>query len=196
MADIVTGTVSGQVDMTAIQNNLSDIRREANSLAATTLAATSAVATDLNRTVDNIAAQQAMAVNLVARDVVDNRAQISALGYQVRDGFAAAAKDSEINALKTQVQLAQQSTYLSDKIDNGNMATRDLLVGFNNADLNRRLIERNNEIVETRGDHRFYGLSNQINALHSNLQAATQGTVNFGSMSGNAGRNTSTNNIV
>lgn len=46
------------------------------------------------------------------------------------------------------------------------------------------------------GQYGINNLSNQVAALHSQFQSATQGTVNFGSMSGNAGRNTSTNNVV
>ena len=73
-------------------------------------------------------------------------------------------------------------------------------------ELNRLLGERNAEIIEQRGDSRYYkdgmqnvqtnALSSQINALHSQFQAATQGTVNFGTMSGSAGTSSSTNNTV
>lgn len=153
----------------------------------------------------------------LARDTSDLRAQVSGLGYQVRDGFVAATKDSEINGLKTQVELAKQSVYLSDKIDGQAERTRELVYGqgernrelineLKNADLNRYLIERTSELVELRGEGRYWhgnynqsqfaAVHNQMQNLGSQLQEARQGTVNFGTMSGNAGRNTSTNNVV
>jgi len=241
MADIVTGTVSGQVDMTSVQAQLSDIRREAEVAAGvanlenmkgfdrvnsdvlksawqTTDATkdarhdvTDAVASQaalLSRQIDAIDDTLSASVNQVSRDVTDNRAQISAIGYQIRDGFFSAGKDSEINALKTQVDAAKNTTYLSDKIGGEGEKTRLLINELQSNDLNRMLIERNALLAEAYADGRhardrvdmgqFAAVNSQIQALHSQLstQLATQGTVNFGSMSGNAGRNTSTNNVV
>lgn len=140
----------------------------------------------------------------VARDTADLRAQVTGLGYQVRDGFAAAAKDSEINGLKTQIELAKQSTYLSDKIDAGNLKTVELLNTLKEADLNRMLIERNAALVEERGDRRHWryaadqgqwlALNQQIQAFGSQLQEARQGMVNFGTMAG-VGQTSSQNNV-
>lgn len=169
-------------------------------------ASTSASFVDLSRQVDAI--DDTISANLVGlnRDSADIRAQIMGLTFQVRDGFIAAAKDSEINGLKTQVELAKQSVYLSDKIDGQSERTRELINELKNADLNRYLIERTSELVELRGEGRYWhgnynqsqfaAVHNQMQNLGSQLQEARQGTVNFGTMSGNAGRNTSTNNVV
>lgn len=169
-------------------------------------ASTASAFVDLSRQVDAIDDTVTAQIIGLARDTSDLRAQVSGLGYQVRDGFYAAAKDSEINGLKTQVELAKQSVYLSDKIDGQADRTRELIHDQKNADLNRYLIERNAELAELRHEGRFWrgnfdqsqyaGLSNQMQNFQSQLQEARQGTVNFGTMSGNAGRNTSTNNVV
>lgn len=142
----------------------------------------------------------------LARESADNRAQITALGYQVRDGFTAAAKDSEINALKTQIETAKQTTYLSDKIDDQGERTRALINDLQYNDLNRRLVERNAELVEERHAHHHWrhsadmgqwaSLNNQLQAFQSQLQETRQGMVNFGTMAGNAGQQTSTSNNV
>lgn len=146
----------------------------------------------------------------LARDGQDNKAQIQALGFQVRDGFVNTAKDAEINALKTQIELAKQTTYMSDKIDEGNERTRALINDLRDRENNRHLIEREAALIEERHERRHYrgladqfqsqgqwaALQSQLQAFQSQLQTATQGTVNFGTMSGNAGRNTSTNNVV
>lgn len=169
-------------------------------------ASTAAAFVDLSRQLDAIDDTTTAQINTVSRDTMDVRAQVSALGYQIRDGFTAAAKDSEINGLKTQVELAKQSVYLSDKIDGQAERTRELINELKNADLNRYLIERTSELVELRGEGRFWrgnydqaqfaAVHNQMQNLGSQLQEARQGTVNFGTMSGNAGRNQSTNNVV
>ena len=179
--------------------------------------AVAAATAELSRQVDAIDDTVTAQIIGLARDSADIRAQVSGLGFQVRDLFGAAAKDSEINGLKTQVELAKQSVYISDKIDgqaertrelvyDQSERTRELINDQKNADLNRYLIERNAELAELRHEGRFWrgnfdqsqyaGLSNQMQNFQSQLQEARQGTVNFGTMSGNAGRNTSTNNVV
>lgn len=144
----------------------------------------------------------------VGRDTSDLRAQVVALGYQVRDGFVASAKDSEINALKTQIEIAKQTTYLSDKIDGGNLKTVELLNSLKEADLNRMLIERNAALVEERHERRHWrhaadfnqnqgqwaALNSQLQAFGSQLQEARQGMVNFGTMAG-VGQTSSQNNL-
>lgn len=221
MADIVTGTTTGFVNsmpdqtLQGVNEGIKEtVKAGWTGVTATkdarhdiTSAMASATA-DLSKQVDAIDDTLSASIATVSRDTMDLRAQVTAVGYQVRDGFYAAAKDSEINALKTQIQLAQQTTYLSDKIDAGNGKTQELINVLKYGDLNRGLIERNAELTEARYEGRhwrdraemsqFAAVNSQIQALHSQLstQLATQGTVNFGSMSGNAGRNTSTNNVV
>ncbi len=161
---------------------------------------------ELSRQVDAIDDSSMIQFTTIGRDTADLKAQVLGLTFQVRDGFATVAKDTEIGTLKTQVELAKQSVYLSDKIDSQSDRTRELINDIRGSDLNRYLIERNNELTELRHDARhwrghaeqsqFANLSNQMQNFQSQLQEARQGTVNFGTMSGNAGRNTSTNNIV
>lgn len=221
MADIITGTTTGFVNNIADNTyaSVSDIRRESaehtNEIIKEGLKgdyATQKAISDTERAastqIDMMEDVMISQFSTVARDTQDIRAQVVAQQQQMVAGFAGAAKDSEINALKTQVALAQQTTYLSDKIDAGNGKTQELINHLKYGDLNRGLIERNAELTEARYEGRhwrdraemsqFAAVNSQIQALHSQLstQLATQGTVNFGSMSGNAGRNTSTNNVV
>lgn len=54
----------------------------------------------------------------LARDTSDLRAQVTGLGYQVRDGHAALAQTAELNSLKGMLDAQKNTTYLSDKIGN------------------------------------------------------------------------------
>jgi hypothetical protein len=140
----------------------------------------------------------------VARDTQDIRAQIISAQQQVVAGFMGAAKDAEINALKTQVELAKQSTYLSDKIDSGNQATQALIRQLNDDSLNRQLVERNTELVGAleggrywygrHSDGQFNAVASQLNAFQSQLQETRQGMVNFGTMAG-VGQSSTSNNV-
>lgn len=133
----------------------------------------------------------------VGRDTADLRAQVVSVTQQVAAGFATAAKDAEINALKTQVELAKQSTYLSDKIDSGNEKTRDLINDLKYNDLNRLLIERDGERRHWHGHYdqsQFQALQSQLQAFQSQLQETRQGMVNFGTMAG-VGQTSTSNNV-
>lgn len=172
---------------------------------------------DLSKQIDAVDDSSMIQFTTIGRDTADLKAQVLGLTFQVRDGFTAVAKDTEISQLKTAVELAKQSVYVSDKIDGQAERTRELIHGqgertrdlindLKNAELNRYLIERNNELIELRHDARhwrghaeqsqFAALSNQMQNFQSQLQEARQSTVNFGTMSGQAGRNTSTNNVA
>lgn len=143
----------------------------------------------------------------VARDTQDIRAQIISAQQAMVAGFMGSAKDAEINALKTQVELAKQTTYLSDKIDAGNERTVALINSLKEADMNRMLIERNTELVEAvadgrhwrhHADHNQYqgqwqALASQLQAFQSQLQETRQGMVNFGTMRGVDQTSTSNN---
>jgi len=140
----------------------------------------------------------------VARDTQDIRAQVIAQQQQMVAGFLGVAKDSEINALKTQVELAKQTTYLSDKIDAGNSKTQDLISALRAADQDRMLIERNADLVGERYHslHWRHGYDNaqwnavqsNLNAFQSQLQETRQGMVNFGTMAG-VGQTSTSNNV-
>lgn len=238
MADIVTGTVSGQVDMTGVLNNFSDMRREAAMDANTTNTETMKGFDRINADVLMSAGQvrtesAAHAAEIVkeglkgdyvtqksiseaeraastqidmmedvmisqftqiGRDTADLRAQVTHTLYAVGVNADRTSKDAQIAVLQNTIEGQKNTAYLSDRITNDGEKTRLLMAGLSNDDLNRRLIERNAMIVEGRGDHRFYGLSNQINALQSQFQAAAQKTVNFGTMGANT--QASTNNVA
>ena len=140
----------------------------------------------------------------VARDTQDIRAQVISAQQAMVAGFMGAAKDAEINALKTQVELAKQSTYLSDKIDAGNQATQALIRQLNDDSLNRQLVERNTELVGAleggrywwgrHNDGQFNAVSSQLQAFQSQLQETRQGMVNFGTMAG-VGQTSTSNNV-
>lgn len=186
------------------QKQTADIQLEAGKNAHDVI--TSAGNNTDNLTAQLTAHQQSIADRLytIGRESADNRAQITALGYQVRDGFVASAKDAEINALKTQIELAKQSTYLSDKIDADGEKTRALVNSLKEQDLNRMLIERNTDLVDERFGRRYwrYGadqgqwaaLNSQLQAFQSQLQETRQGMVNFGTMAG-VGQTSTSNNV-
>lgn len=208
-----------EVDTMMLSNQHSDIRREAaehtNEIVregmkgdfTTQKAITDNLAQTSNQidTFEDVVNSQFFAV---ARDTSDLRAQVTGLGYQVRDGFTAAAKDAEINALKTQIELAKQSTYLSDKIDNENEKTRILINDLKYNDLNRDLVERNAALVEAVSERRHWrhhadqaqfqgqwaALNSQLQAFQSQLQETRQGMVNFGTMAG-VGQSSTSNNV-
>lgn len=217
MADMITGAVTGFVNNWPEQTSasLSDIRREAvehtNEIVKEGLkgdyATQSAIASaennvirDVDRVGDNINNQ----FFVVSRDTADLRAQVVAQQQQLAAGFATAAKDAEINALKTQVEMAKQTTYLSDKIDSDGEKTRGLINDLRYHDLNRALVERNAELVEERHYGRHYrhwgeqsqwaALNNQLQAFQSQLQETRQGMVNFGTMAG-VGQSSTSNNV-
>ena len=135
---------------------------------------------------------------------MDLRAQIIAQQQQLVAGFSGVSKDTEISALKTQAEIAKQSTYLSDKIDSQAEQTRALINDLKTQDLNRMLIERNAEIVEERGERRHYrhgaeqaqwaSLQSQIQNFASQLGEARASMVNFGLMAG-VGQSATSNNV-
>lgn len=206
MADMITGTTTGFVNnipdntLTAVQSTKDAVKDARYDI----IADATRQANDLSKQVDAIDDTLSAAITQVSRDTMDLRAQVTAVGYQVRDGFGAAAKDSEINALKTQVELAKQTTYLSDKIDDGNRRTMDLIQNLQRGENERRLIERNTELVAALDDGRHWrrhadqgqwqALNSQLQAFQSQLQETRQGMVNFGTMAG-VGQSSTSNNV-
>lgn len=228
MADMITGAVTGFVNNWPEQTSasLSDIRREAvehtNEIVKEGLkgdyntqgavkdarfdinSRVSAAESNVLRDVDRNADRLDTRFFDVARDTQDIRAQIISAQQAMVAGFLGTAKDAEINALKTQIELSKQSTYLSDKIDADGEKTRGLINDLRYHDLNRALVERNAELVEERhyGRHnRHWGeqsqwaaLNNQLQAFQSQLQETRQGMVNFGTMAG-VGQSSTSNNV-
>lgn len=188
----------------ATEDMLSDIRREAvehtNEIVKEGLKGDYSTQTRITGLGDNVDNR----FFHTARDLSDIRAQIVSQQQQMVAGFGAAAKDAEINALKTQVELAKQSTYLSDKIDGQSEKTRELLVDFRDRELQRQLIERNAWLTDERMNGRFWrhgydnaqwnALQSNLNAFQSQLQETRQGMVNFGTMAG-VGQTSTSNNV-
>jgi hypothetical protein len=208
MADMITGTTTGFVNnlpdntLTAVQSTKDAIKDARYDINATTAAGFA----DLSRQTDAIDDTLTAMIHQVSRDTTDLRAQVISAQQFNQAAFQTAAKDSEINSLKTQIELAKQSTYLSDKIDEGNAATRALINDLRDRELNRVLVERNAEILEERDGRRHWrgaydqgqwaALSSQLQAFQSQLQETRQGVTNFGTMTGNAGRQQATNNVA
>ena len=129
----------------------------------------------------------------VARDTADIRAQVISAQQAMVTGFLGAAKDAEINALKTQLTVVADG----DK-------TRELINELKYHDLNRALVERNAELVDERWGRRHWrgvadqgqwaALQNQVQAFQSQLQETRQGMVNFGTMAG-VGQSSTSNNV-
>lgn len=208
-----------EVDTIMLSQEHSDIRREAaehtNEVVKeglkgdyNTQAAIKDARFDVNSRVSEVTREVDNRFFDTGRDIADIRAQIISQQQQVVAGFMGAAKDAEINALKTQVEMAKQTTYLSDKIDDQSEKTRVLLNDLKYHDLNRNLVERNNELVEERnwGRHWYHGtnqgqfgqqfaqLQSQMQNFNSQLSEARQGMVNFGTMAG-VGQSSTNNNV-
>ena len=199
----------------AVEDMLSDIRREAienkNDIVKegmkgdfTTQTAINSLERANSQQIDAFEDVTNASFMTVARDLADVRAQIVSAQQAMVTGFLGSAKDAEINALKTQVELAKQSTYLSDKIDNGNERLTALIHRLHEDDYGRRLVERNTELVAALDDGRHWrrhfdqgqwnALSSQLNAFQSQLQETRQGMVNFGTMAG-VGQTSTSNNV-
>jgi hypothetical protein len=107
-------------------------------------------------------------------------------------------------------EIAEGKYDLSKQVAYENEKTRDLINSLKNDELNRLLIERNTDLTHCRHDYwgardglfnsQFAALSSQVNsqlnALNSQVAETRQGLVNFGSMNGNAGQQSSTSNQV
>jgi hypothetical protein len=107
-------------------------------------------------------------------------------------------------------EIAEGKYDLSKQVAYENEKTRDLINSLKNDELNRLLIERNTDLTHCRHDYwgardgmfnaQFAALSSQVNsqvnALNSQLAETRQGLVNFGTMAGNAGQQSSTSNNV
>jgi hypothetical protein len=126
-----------------------------------------------------------------------------------------AASALQAEKIGTAVALGQAA--LAKDIYMDGQKTRDLINDLKYHDLNRGLVERNTALVAAEDSHRHYRdrwldgrfdqnqsqfagqwaqLQSQIQAFQSQLQETRQGMVNFGTMSGQSGQQTSTSNNV
>lgn len=199
----------------AVEDSMSDIRREAaehtNEIVKeglkgdyNTQGAIKDARYDINSRVAQVTKEVDDRFFDVGRDTQDIRAQIISAQQAMVAGFLGVSKDAEINALKTQMETAKQTTYLSDKIDADGEKTRALVNSLKEQELNRMLVERNTELVNAYADRRHWrhfadqgqwqALNNQLQAFQSQLQETRQGMVNFGTMAG-VGQTSTSNNV-
>lgn len=144
----------------------------------------------------------------IGRDTMDLRAQVTALGSQVRADSQISALQTEKAVLQNTIEGQKNTQYLSDKITSDGEKTRALLNDLKYHDLSRGLVERNAEIVELASEGRHWrhkaeqnqfagqwaALQSQIQAFASQLQETRQGMVNFGTMAG-VGQTSTSNNV-
>jgi hypothetical protein len=185
------------------QKQASEIQLEANKNAHDVITSTSSNTDTLTSALNNHQMSIADRLFTVGRDTMDLRAQVIAQQQQMVAGFATAAKDSEINALRNQVEMQKQTTYVSDKIDADGEKTRALINDLKYNDLNRALVERNSELVEERWGRRYWrdfagqsqvaSLQSQLQAFGSQLNDTRNSMVNFGTQLGVGQRATSNN---
>lgn len=265
MADIVTGTVSGQVDMTSLLQGQADIRRETaighgenrhdtavghadirheNAVGQSDIRRDSAMqAGDIRYAVSGQAANTNDIVKTAAWNVSDRvgteadrivgqgtaffiaqqqndyqaatalsalKANADLVSQRISLEIAASARDaiaaSQLEAAKIASAIALGQATLERTLMLDGATTRELMNRQKYDDLSRGLIERNQELVECRGDSRYWqglhgqsqfsSVASQLQAFQSQLQETRQGMVNFGTMSGAAGQQTSTANNV
>lgn len=219
MAAITTGTVTGEVDMTSLLKDHSDIRQEIADEGRTTVDAIKTAAwhnsdrtgTEADRVVGQstayfIAQQQndfAAAATLAAlKSSTDAgvNATLAAIQLAAERSTAAAA----LEAAKTASTLALGHAVIGQQIIADGQMTRALINDRQVETLNRELIERNALLVAERdrgqywqgqfGTSQFSQLASQVNSLNSQLTETRQGMVNFGTMAG-VGQSSTSNNV-
>lgn len=126
-----------------------------------------------------------------------------------------ASTDANFNQTLAAIQLAGVQNAAATALASANLTTltareaadtRTHISALKMTDLNRELQERNQGLVECRSDARvwernygqsqFAALTSQVQNLMSLVQETKQGVVNFSSMAGSSGSNTSTSNNV
>lgn len=210
MADIVTGTVTGQLDTSDLVRDHADIRREQESIGSNIRREAAA---DACKTVDAVktsAWHNSDRTGTEADRVTNQATQFFVAGQQHDFTNAAAVAslkasvDLNFQATQQAIQLSQEKAATASAL--ATAATQMLVVqeavkGREQAtmyvvDALRIECERNKH-----WEGQFYAsqqanVNSALQALNSNLNETRQGVVNFGSMTGNAGRQTSTSNNV
>lgn len=176
---------------------------------------------DLASRVENAADRAERGISELRGNVADRFYSVGRDLSEVRQGQATLSKDIELNALKGVIEGQKNTQYLTDKIVMEAEKTRDLLNDHKYHDLNRSLVERNTELVNCEQDRhnyrdrywdsrweqnqnqfgaQFAAMQNQLQSMNQNfnsqLSETRQGMVNFGTMSGNSGQQTSSANNV
>ena len=172
------------------------------------------------RAADFFIAEQARDFDM-GRDLSDLKATVL-MANQKTAGDIALASERAVGAtalaqaqtgkeiLESRLDITNLARDLARQVGAENEKTRDLIHTLKNDELNRILIERNTDLTHCRHDYwgardglfntQFAALSSQVNsqlnALNSQVAETRQGLVNFGTMAGNAGQQSSTSNQV
>jgi hypothetical protein len=214
MADIVTGTVTGQLDTSDLVRDHADIRREQEAIGSNIRRETAKEASDITDTVKTSAWMNSDRTGSEADRVVQQGTAYF-IAQQQNDfsnatALAALKANSDLNFQATQAAIglaaeknaaatalaaaATQMLVTQEAVKGREMAEKNVI-----DDLRQRL---DHEYRRAHGFEAGYynAQSNQmnsaINALNSQVAETRQGVVNFGSMTGNAGRQQSTNNSL
>jgi hypothetical protein len=200
MADIVTGTVTGQLDTTDLLRLGGDIRREQEAIGSTIRRETAKEASDLQDTVktagwansdrtgteaDRVVAQDTAYFIAQQQYAFSNATAVAALkaGTDMQFANTLAAINSAaltgqaataLEGAKSAAAAALGQALIGQQIVADGNATRALVNSLKMEQLNRELIERNSALVEARGDARHWqsGYNNaQFAAVSSQLQA-------------------------
>lgn len=223
MADIVTGTVTGTVDVTDLLKDHSDIRREVADEGRVTVDAvktagwhnsdrTGAEADRvINQATQHFIAGQQYAFE-ASRDVAALKAatdmQFAGILSEIKTQGSLGQAASALESAKVAAAVALGQSQLSKEIFADGQKTRDLINDLKYHDLNRALVERNAELVEERhyGRHwrgvadqnqfgaQFAQLQSMMQNFNSQLADTRQGMVNFGTMAG-VGQTSTSNNV-
>jgi hypothetical protein len=223
MADIVTGTVTGSVDVTDLLKDHSDIRQEIADEGRTTVDAVKTAAwhnsdrtgTEADRII-NQASQQFIAAQQYAFDAARDVAALksatdlhfASVANEIKTQSALGQAAAALESAKVAAAIALGQATLSKEIFADGQKTRDLVNDLKYHDLNRALVERNAELVEERhyGRHwrgvadqnqfgaQFAQLQSMMQNFNSQLADTRQGMVNFGTMAG-VGQTSTSNNV-
>ena len=219
MASITTGTVTGEVDVTSLLKDHSDIRQEIADEGRTTVDAVKTAAwhnsdrtgTEADRIV-NQATQQFIAAQQyafeAARDVAALKSatdmHFASLASEIKTQGALGQAASALESAKVAAAVALGQAQIERAMLADGNETRRLINELKYGDLNRALIERNAELVEERHYARhwrggfdqaqFAAINSQLQAFQSQLQETRQGMVNFGTMAG-VGQSSTSNNV-
>jgi hypothetical protein len=158
---------------------------------------------ELSRQVDAIDDSLSASLMTISRDTADLKAQVVHTLYAVDAAADRTAKDTQIAVLQNTIEGQKNTSYLADKITLDGERTRGLINEIQTQDLNRKLIERNTEIIEERAEGRhwrgrfdqgqFANLQNQIQNFGSQIAETRQGMTNFGTQLG-VGQTSTSNN--
>jgi hypothetical protein len=209
MADIVTGTVSGMVDVSGLVRDTSDVRREVAQEAHHITDRVSAESNVGQRDASAYFIAETQASTQNAKEVARSQAWTEA---KIDAGFAKVAGDTALataitngvvalEAAKLNGANALQHALIAAQIAADGNATRALLNATRIDELRDQSGERYAKIVELENDAKycnrhmqqsqFQTLQNQLQMMNSDLQTTKQNVISFGAGTATGGAQTS-----